>query len=286
MDLGVVTAVLSTIALLVSLPKAILDLRNAQRASEDWLPAWLRGSGVWIAIAAASIFLFAAVVYLSWANRPTHQLTVALWSVEADAKSTLLAEREFNGEGRSVSSATIGMVGAWVDEQMAGLGVTRDPLAVHVSIPADPSTGIDVRAPEPYELMVYTVVADTKEYLPYAQARALLDQPFWLEIRRPGFDVAGIEVTPGVAQEVDLVLEPRAITLGIEQFEGAAVTSQLEAELNGRGYSVESPDRLARLQAAVDAAKDELAQSPVQMGYRASLGIDYILSGALITSTP
>jgi hypothetical protein len=219
--------------------------------------------------------------------------TAQIWKVEGDRKSRLLASKEFAVPAGSGN--TVEQIGRWLTGEI-GLQYDLKPpeVRVHVEIPSERSSGtlnMQMTPPGAYELYVSAVEGGQKSRIPLVD-RGLANLPpsFFLEINRPGYKPANLQVPAQQAVAKDFILMPEPIAIGVDAFAGepnteaTRITNYLVA--NPR-FSIKDPESLKALRQEITDGKVFFAKNPAaQVSVRTSLGVDLIIDGTYAKGSP
>lgn len=246
-------------------------------------------------------------------------LTIQLHDVVLDRSGAVLASRRFEGAGTVPGPADLAAAGQWLVDQIDDAkGLPGPPITVHVRVPADIARDeITIAATPPGDLDV-SYVAYSPTPLPVAPdpgqppgmqppvvplppevdklrvpavsaaldraALAALGRDFHIELARAGYLAQTLPVTWGEPLERDVVLAPRAIRVGVEEFIGSeTLATELADQLaQDPRFEVVPPDLLAALREDLARNAEMLHNNPaMQVALRQELGIDVIVSGSL-----
>ncbi|MGH8727195.1 MAG: toll/interleukin-1 receptor domain-containing protein [Burkholderiales bacterium] len=238
-------------------------------------------------IAAAVVLVAGAVTYLV-APRITNfgepQITVQLWDVAQDRQGAVFASRQFAGAPRG----KLEEIAEWVSKEIGRrheLGLPNVKGRVHV--PKDLSRDhvqIEMTPPGSFNAYISAVQGGQKSRIPLDSAfLAEWSKNFHLEIERPGYQAKVVRVTWGEEINDNFVLEPKAVAIGIREFQGVAnaiATSLSNRLAANRRFLIKDPEALQALQDELKKEREFIAANPAaQRAIRTSLGLDVIVTG-------
>ena len=243
------------------------------------------GWGIAITVA---ILIGSAALYMLYPQLGIESgtLNVELWRVEGDRKTQLLASQAFDEPDE------LAKVGDWLTTHLyKGVQTKPEPIRVELQLPANlATTDIQVKTTPAMVLETYIYVVSgqdkTRIKSPLTRERlALLEEDFFIEFRHSGYQSHALKVVLGNMIEKSFTLIPKQLSVAIEQFEGMENRiGQKLAQLlvQDDRLRITTPDALERVRAEIREANAAVgANRTVQTAIRDSLGVDFIVAGAV-----
>jgi len=214
------------------------------------------------------------------------QLATELWRVESDRKSQMLSSATF------VKEAGLDKLENWLVKALIKAAPSgKSPIMINLRVPADlKSDTVQIKTEPVVEIttFIYVTSGESKARVrsPLTQKRlALMEEDFFIEFRRTGYMSEVVKIKIGEGKSKSFELQPKKISVAVEHFtnDRKNLANRLSRRLTGHEQlKVIPPDALENLRQELTDARAAIGVNrAVQTAIRDSLGVDFIVSGAV-----
>lgn len=232
------------------------------------------------------LFLIFYYLSLQFSNTDSTQMAIELWRVEGDRATEMLASETFS------KGAGLDQVEAWlVQELKAEAPEDKTPIKVKLHVPADlKSEDIQYKTEPRVELKTYVNIASggskARPQMPLTRKFVgEMEKEFTIEFTKVGYKSVPVKIIPGEEKNKTLILKQKRIAVAVEHFENDEknTATRLQRKLAKRKQlKVMQPDALETLYKEIARVKESFTSNVViQSAMRSSLGVDFIIRGAL-----